>query len=77
MSARLTDNELAAIEAQLDGTVPYYVPALVRELRETRAAIQRWAHLRALYEIDDMAAVNAMVDAADYLAEFATTDVRE
>lgn len=36
--------DLDEIEAQLDSTVPYYLPALVRELRQARAEL---AALRA------------------------------
>ena len=38
-TAKLTDADLDAIEVQMDDTVAIYVPTLVRELREARAAL--------------------------------------
>jgi len=35
-TATLTDRDLDEIEAQMDSTVPIYVPTLVRELRQAR-----------------------------------------
>ena len=35
----LTDRDLSEIEAQMDDTVPVYVPTLIRELRAAREAL--------------------------------------
>ena len=40
LAATLTDRDLDEIEAQMDSTVPIYVPTLIRELRETRKALK-------------------------------------
>jgi len=49
----LTDRDLDELEAQLDDTVPYYVPALIRALRETRA--EREALRRVVAEVTEIA----------------------
>lgn len=38
-TAKLTDADLDQIEAQMDDTSPIYLPTLLRELREARAAL--------------------------------------
>jgi len=37
--ATLSDRDLNEIEAQMDDTVPIYVPTLIRELRAARQAL--------------------------------------
>jgi capsule polysaccharide export protein KpsE/RkpR len=41
MSGRVGDVQLAEIMSQADGNVPYYVPALVAEIRHLRQQMMR------------------------------------
>lgn len=45
-TATLTDRDLDDIEAQMDETVPIYVPTLIRELREAREQLARLMEAR-------------------------------
>lgn len=45
-TATLTDRDLDEIEAQMDDTVPIYVPTLIRELREARQVVRTLTEAR-------------------------------
>lgn len=45
-TATLTDRDLDEIEAQMDSTVPIYVPTLIRELRDARELLARLIEAR-------------------------------
>lgn len=45
-TATLTDRDLDEIEAQMDDSVPIYVPTLIRDLREARDLLARLMEAR-------------------------------